>query len=652
MTRILFPQMPFQAVRRPALGPSLLRAVLEQHGHIVEISYLNMKFARRIGVNLYTTISERLPADILLSDLVFAPVWLDPDGQDREPSPEELARYSAWKRVPPWIGQLLPALVAEARDLVSTESRKIIDRRFDLVCFSTTFNLAPSLSMARYFKAANPSVPVVLGGASCEAGMGAAVMRLFPWVDYVCPGEGEQALLNLANAIARHADDATAIPGMLSRAHPSVARPVPPQNLDALPQPRFEDWLGQLARADLGIAESELLIPIETSRGCWYGAQQHCTFCGLNGENLQFRSKSPDNVLREIHAALSYGIQNVHAVDNILDFRYFRTVLPELAKREHSAHLFYEIKSKVTRDQLVLMRRAGIRSVQPGIESMSTPVLMLMRKGVQAYHNIRLLKWGEELGIAATWNLLYGFPRERKQDYLQMFGMLPRLFHLQPPEAGGRVRLDRFSPLHFDGKALGVANRRPSRAYRLVYGLPDSALDDLAYYFEFEPDDGNNPEEYGAVLNSIVQEWRDEYPGSALLRAETPDGCQVFDTRPGALVARRCLEPLELDLVQRSDRGVRRADLLDGAGDAGVKALAGLLDIGWLLEVDDRILSLIVNYTPVVPKSLPPGLLEDYCLELATIRHRAISSVLPGSPADLADARSLLARRPDYLPVP
>jgi radical SAM superfamily enzyme YgiQ (UPF0313 family) len=128
------------------------------------------------------------------------------------------------------------------------------------------------------------------------------------------------------------------------------------------------------------------------------------------------------------HSA-AYGVTTIQAVDNILDSRYFRSVLPELARRRHGATLFYEIKSKMTRDQVQLMAEAGIRMVQPGIESLSTPVLKLMRKGVDAYHNIRLLRWCEELGILPGWNILYGFPREDKRDYLNMLRILPLLYH-------------------------------------------------------------------------------------------------------------------------------------------------------------------------------------------------------------------------------
>jgi radical SAM superfamily enzyme YgiQ (UPF0313 family) len=42
----------------------------------------------------------------------------------------------------------------------------------------------------------------------------------------------------------------------------------------------------------------ELLF--EASRGCWWGAKHHCTFCGLNGLSMTFRSKSADRAYSEI----------------------------------------------------------------------------------------------------------------------------------------------------------------------------------------------------------------------------------------------------------------------------------------------------------------------------------------------------------------
>ena len=105
------------------------------------------------------------------------------------------------------------------------------------------------------------------------------------------------------------------------------------------------------------------------------------------------------------------------AVDNILDMRYFRDVLPQLRDRQLGFTLFYETKANLTKEQVKLLRDAGVLAIQPGVESLSTHVLQLMRKGVTALQNIQLLKWCKQYGVTVAWNLLYGFPGETAADY-------------------------------------------------------------------------------------------------------------------------------------------------------------------------------------------------------------------------------------------
>jgi ribosomal peptide maturation radical SAM protein 1 len=308
-------------------------------------------------------------------------------------------------------------------------------------------------------------------------------------------------------------------------------------------------------------------------------------------------------------------VQNIYAVDNILDLKYFKTVLPALAERRHSASIFYEIRSKVTRDQLQAMRHAGIGSVQPGIESLSTELLRLMRKGVEAYHNVRMLKWCEELGITPVWHLLYGFPGEQETAYDDIIAMLPLLAHLKPPVVG-RVRLDRFSPLHFDGLSLGVKAPRPTDSYRHVYGVPEDALVDLAYYFDFEFLDGRDPELYADKLRAAVNQWKKSYAHSALIKVDVADATLVYDSRPCAVEPRRLLQADETHVLRSAERGLRRDQV-----QSPPEVVDRLIEFGWLLPIDGRLLSLTADYTPLVPPSVPLVLMEDFCLELAASRH-------------------------------
>src|SRR5450759_2538051 len=104
-------------------------------------------------------------------------------------------------------------------------------------------------------------------------------------------------------------------------------------------------------------------------------------------------------------------------VDNIMPYDYFQTLLPTLARSSLQAQIFYEQRANLRLWQVKSLRNAGIAVIQPGIEALSTPLLRLMRKGVSAAQNIRLLRYCRSCSLAVNWNLLYAFPQDRLSWY-------------------------------------------------------------------------------------------------------------------------------------------------------------------------------------------------------------------------------------------
>ena len=127
----------------------------------------------------------------------------------------------------------------------------------------------------------------------------------------------------------------------------------------------------------------------------------------------------------------AYGVKRVSCVDNILDLRLAPILFPALQRSGLDLELFYEVKANLRQDQLAMMRAGGVKSVQPGIESFSNQVLRLMEKGCTGLQNIQLLRWCEEAGIMAAWNLLSGFPGEDPDEY-RTAELLPLLTHCSP----------------------------------------------------------------------------------------------------------------------------------------------------------------------------------------------------------------------------
>jgi magnesium-protoporphyrin IX monomethyl ester (oxidative) cyclase len=118
--------------------------------------------------------------------------------------------------------------------------------------------------------------------------------------------------------------------------------------------------------------------------------------------------------------------------------------------------IFYEVKADLSESDLAVLADSGVKFVQPGIESLATSTLKLMKKGTTAFQNLRLLKLCSTYGIHPLWNLLVGFPGEGEDVYRRYVDLLPLIVHLQPPTGVYPVRFDRFSPYYNQRQSYGL----------------------------------------------------------------------------------------------------------------------------------------------------------------------------------------------------
>ncbi|MGE3512533.1 MAG: RiPP maturation radical SAM C-methyltransferase, partial [Vicinamibacterales bacterium] len=517
---VVFVVMPFADVGRPAIGVSLLKAAAARAGYSATIVYPNIRLASELGVDLYQKLSSAFPPEALAGEWYFADDLFGSDIPDEDTYLGEiLAKYAT------------PDTIADVRrarrrrsvflDQVVADTTALSPR---IVGFTTTFHqTCGSVAIARRLKALpNPPI-VVFGGANCEGEMGVQLLDSFSCIDYVSCGEADRSFVQLLDHLLK--DGRAPSAGVLARANRSgTIASEAIQNLDELPYPDYDDYFEQLQQTGVG-RDTAYHVIVETSRGCWWGAKHHCTFCGLNGDTMAFRSKSPDRAYDEItELCRRHGLARVGCVDNILDMRYIETLFPRLAASGLELELFYEVKSNLRRDQIEKMHRGGMRQIQPGIESFSNHVLQLMDKGVTGFQNIQLLRWCREVGIEVAWNILAGFPGESKDDYAVISALIPKLTHLDPPCSCAQLRLDRFSPFHARATQYGFKRVRPARAYFYVYPFGRLELGRLAYFFDYDYGDRRNPETYIESMQREVQRW---------WRTRTPEGRAQLDATFG-----------------------------------------------------------------------------------------------------------------------
>lgn len=568
MKKVLLLSMPFGALDRQALGLSLLKARLVELGFICDIRYFTFAFAEFVGYEEYQWISSELPYTAFVGDWTFTHALY---GE----RPETENRYIQEVLLETWqLDEFAIGHIQRVRSFVP----HFLDycmatvpwEEYAIVGFTSTFeqNIA-SLSLAKRIKAAHPEITLVFGGANWEGEMGHELHRQFTFVDYVCSGEADESFpLLVQRLLAGEAVNrpGSTIRGIVYRAEGEsvyTGQADLIRQMDELPIPDFSDYFRDLAQSTVAASVVPTLL-LETSRGCWWGAKSHCTFCGLNGGTMAFRSKRAARALDELEYLVNrWQIDFVEVVDNILDMRYFNDMLPALAQAQHPVYLFYEVKANLTRKHVKLLHEAGVHRIQPGLESMSDHVLKLMRKGTTALKNIQLLKWCKAYHIAVDWNILYGFPGETQADYDAMLELLPSIRFLNPPTACGPVRLDRFSPYYNAPAEFGLINVRPMVPYKYLYPFDDESLSRIAYYFDYDYEPGVDPTGYATKVIKYAEAWQHEPEMGTLSSIVRSDSTlALIDTRSDAVQPEFILSSVEKVAYEYCD------ELRSGAGVA------------------------------------------------------------------------------------
>jgi ribosomal peptide maturation radical SAM protein 1 len=347
-------------------------------------------------------------------------------------------------------------------------------------------------------------------------------------------------------------------------------------------------------------------VPFESSRGCWWGQKATCRFCGLNGSTMSYRAKSPERVLRELetlakrHRSLSFN-----AADNIMSRDHLHSVMAPLASSNVDYWLFYEVKANLSRPDIKLLGQAGVRALQPGIESLSSHVLRLMLKGAKASTNVNLLRWARYYGIETHWNILFGFPGETVEDYADQQLLARQMVHLQPPGGFLRIGLERFSPYFENPDEFPVRGGPavPEPGYAHTY--PKSVdLGRAAYHFAGELEGSLSNAAYQPLIGTL-QAWHERWAAgqrpsltfwwaTGLLHVEDRRSALApasysFEDPHAAIYLAAC------DAAVTPDEVARRLDL---SKDAVAEAIAEFCRLGLMMRDGAVVLSLALPGTP------------------------------------------------------
>ena len=618
MSDICLVSMPYAAVERPSIALGLLAAELRGAGIGVEARYACLDFAARVGLRAYDAVLNSHTA-LFIGEWTFAAAAFP----ERTAVDEEYLAAAAERVLESRVidgdvdaRELLLSLREEAARFTAELADAIVARRPRIVGCSSTFQQhTASLALLRAVRERDPGIVTVIGGTNCEGAMGMAARRAFPWVDFVFSGEADEVIVPFVRAVLEGGRDGLPpLPGVIDGTIAARRDAEPPRasvwSVDAIPTPDYDDYFTALDRSPLRDSIAPALV-VETSRGCWWGAKSHCTFCGLNGGNMSYRAKSPARAVAEFHRlATRYGVRRFTVVDNIIDMGYHQQVLPQLAG--HGYDVFYETKANLRRHHMQGFADAGVRSIQPGMESFHDEVLRLLAKGNKTYMNVQLLKWASELGMEISWVFLIDVPEQQDDWYLEMLAWLPAISHLAPPAYATPIQFIRFSPYHRDAARWGF-DLVPEPAYAHVYPLDDDEMEQLAYYFV----DRTPAREAGLgqrLLVAWLGLWREQHEEGerpVLQMRRDGEAIVVEDTRSCRTAESHRLEGLAARLYAACDEATERHALAArlGAGPAELdEVAAALVADNLLLDLGGRLLALAVDASRPQPERAPnPG---------------------------------------------
>lgn len=537
-SRVGLVSLPWMSPAMPSIQLATLASALDQERVETDVHEFYVDFAVRIGLNLYNHISNLLG---YIPEWVFSRHYYGPEQGDKLSAMIDQHPLDAGCPWPGYGDVILEALDPVTEEFLDYLERSVDWSQYDIIgCSLTISQLGASMAFARRVKLRHPAVKIIFGGSQCAGPMSRAILKICPYVDVVVHVEGELVIGELVRRL-RCGQAVEELPGVSCRKDGEIAAGGPGDlyRADGERLPLcYDAYFRRILR--LGLFEKvNPWLPFEGSRGCWYGQKIQCTFCGLH-EIMEFRAWRADTVLSELERLFSrYGIGRFYAMDLILPREYLRTFLPEVARRGHDWMFFWEIKSNVKREELETLAAAGVRWIQPGIESLDADLLRLMKKGVSPLQNILLLKWCEELSIFSGWNLIFGLPGETQKSYDRMVEIIPKLFHLRPPTGGGRFQLHRFSPYFDHPEQFNLRWTGAHPMFKFAFPLPKHELDELVYLHEFELESNANEVDISGAEAAVIA-WRQAYGrGATLLLKMNADGSsQIEDTRRGSSLRR------------------------------------------------------------------------------------------------------------------
>jgi anaerobic magnesium-protoporphyrin IX monomethyl ester cyclase len=301
--------------------------------------------------------------------------------------------------------------------------KRVLEEVQDALCLGISLVTGPMIretaEIARAVKAWNPHFPVILGGwhpsllprQTLEA----------EYIDIVVRGQGEESLLE----VVRHLENRTPmdlIPGIGFKRDKKLIftteRPLKPI-VDSPPKAYHIadfDAYERVCGRRWAMYTSSLACPYNCS---------YCTNAGVYGR--KWNALPAEQVVEEtVDLTRRYGLELLWIVDDnfLVDLDRARLIAEGLVRENAdfrwSIQATTNLTSRLSVEDLKLLRRSGLQQICHGAESGSPKVLKLMNKGFQNFDTIyETARRCLEADIRPSFNIIFAYPGEGAEERRQ-----------------------------------------------------------------------------------------------------------------------------------------------------------------------------------------------------------------------------------------
>jgi len=313
-------------------------------------------------------------------------------------------------------------------DQVKEQLERLQPEILGITCGSVTYRRC--IETAKAAKEAVPACKVVVGG--WQATYMPETLLAHPEIDYLVMGEGEEAMVKLANCITGGNDKKAIaeIPGVAFRKGKGIIQNAPRyiEDVDAIPFPARHLLPMHIYDRVIPYVDGYPVDTMNVVRGCPY----NCAYCEtkkLWGPNV--RAFSPQRVIDEIkHLTQNFGSRGVYFVGDNFTINKKRTLeLCRLMKKEQ-LNIEWVCDTRVdlvSRELLKEMKEAGCQTIWFGVESGSPRILEKLNKKITLEQITTAFKLCKQQGIRTACSLMLGIPGETIEDMKVTFKFARKL---------------------------------------------------------------------------------------------------------------------------------------------------------------------------------------------------------------------------------